>query len=186
MHAQTCPWANTSPLMQEYHDHEWGRPVHDDRLLFEFLILEGMQAGLSWEIILKRREGMRAALDGFDPHAIADYSSDKIQSLMENPDIIRNRRKLNALVQNARAFLDVQRKHGSFDTFVWSFVDFTPVLNTWTRDNPPPAQTPASQALSRALKALGFAFVGPTICYAFMQAVGMVNDHIVGCPARKV
>jgi DNA-3-methyladenine glycosylase I len=170
--------------MRQYHDHEWGRPVHDDRALYEFLVLEGMQAGLSWEIILKRREVMRAAFDGFDPAIVAAYGPDKIEALLKDPALIRNRLKINAAVQNARAFLAVQAEYGSFDAFIWTFVGGVPRVNAWTGMGDIPAKTPESEAMSRALRQKGFAFVGPTICYAFMQATGMVNDHLTGCPAR--
>lgn len=179
-----CPWALSSPLMRRYHDREWGKPVHDDRALFEFLVLEGMQAGLSWEIVLKRREGMRAAFDGFDPAAVAAYGPDKVEALMRDPALIRNRLKINAAVQNARAFLAVQAEYGSFEAFIWALIGNAPVVNAWTSPEEVPAKTPASEAMSRVLKKKGFAFVGPTICYAFMQATGMVNDHLTGCPAR--
>jgi DNA-3-methyladenine glycosylase I len=179
-----CPWALSSPLMRQYHDHEWGRPVHDDRALFEFLVLEGMQAGLSWEIVLKRREGMRAAFDDFDPAIVAAYGPDKIQTLLQDPALIRNRLKINAAVQNARAFLAVQAEYGSFDAFIRTFVGNVPLVNAWTSLGEIPAKTPESEAMSRALRKKGFAFAGPTICYAFMQATGMVNDHLIGCPAR--
>jgi DNA-3-methyladenine glycosylase I len=172
-------------LERRYHGTEWGKPVHDDRLLFEFLILEGMQAGLSWAIILKKRERLREAFDGFDPFSICAYDADKIQTLLGDPDLIRNRLKVNAAVKNARAFLNVFEEYGSFDSYIWSFTDHTPVINAWTDIKQVPAHTPVSAAMSRALKARGFTFVGPTICYSFMQAVGMVNDHLVGCPARQ-
>lgn len=184
MHENLCPWANTSELERRYHDTEWGKPVHDDRVLFEFLILEGMQAGLSWAIVLRKRERLREAFDGFDPRAVCAYGPDKIRALLEDPALIRNRLKVNAAVKNARAFLNVCEKYGSFDSYIWSFVGHTPVVNAWTDIKQVPAQTPVSDTMSRDLKDKGFSFVGPTICYAFMQAVGMVNDHLVGCPAR--
>lgn len=184
MQGNRCAWAYNSEQERTYHDTEWGKPVHDDRLLFEFLILEGMQAGLSWSIVLNKRENMRAAFDGFDPEKISAYGPDKIAALLSDPALIRNRLKVNAAVKNARAFLNVRAEHGSFDAYIWSFVDHAPVVNAWTDMREIPAQTPVSARMSRALKARGFCFVGPTICYAFMQAVGMVNDHLVGCPNR--
>lgn len=184
MQENLCPWANNSELERRYHDTEWGKPVHDDRLLFEFLILEGMQAGLSWAIVLKKRERLRAAFDGFDPVSVSAYGADKVQALLSDPELIRNRLKVNAAVKNARAFLKIQGEYGSFDSYIWSFVGHTPIVNTWTDSDQIPARTPVSAEMSRALKGKGFSFVGPTICYAFMQAVGMVNDHLAGCPAR--
>ena len=185
MHTVICPWANNSELERLYHDTEWGRPVHDDRVLFEFLVLEGMQAGLSWAIVLRKRERLREAFDGFDPRVVSGYGPEKIDALMADPACIRNRRKITAAVKNARAFLDVCAEYGSFDAFIWSFVGHRPIDNAWTDPAKVPSSTPVSEAMSRALKARGFSFVGPTICYAFMQAVGMVNDHLVGCPARR-
>ena len=176
-----CPWAGDLPIYIDYHDNEWGRPVHDDRKLFEMLILEGMQAGLSWITILKKREAFRAAFDDFDPQRVALYGEEKLQALMADPGIIRNRLKLRAAVANARAFLEVQRTHGSFDAFLWRYVDGTPIVNRWERMEDVPASTPLSQQISRDLKKLGFRFVGPTIIYAYMQSVGMVNDHLTGC-----
>jgi DNA-3-methyladenine glycosylase I len=176
-----CPWADGSILEREYHDHEWGRPVHDDRLLFEFLVLEGAQAGLSWLTILKKREGYRRAFDHFEPAKIAAYSDAKIAGLLEDPGIIRNRLKVRAAVTNARAFLAVQKEFGSFDTYIWQFVGGKPIRNSWRTMAEIPASTPESEAMSRDLKRRGFKFVGATICYAFMQAVGMVNDHLTDC-----
>lgn len=184
MHTGICPWANNSEPERRYHDTEWGKPVHDDRALFEFLVLEGMQAGLSWAIVLKKRERLREAFDGFDPAAVAAFGPEKIDALRKDPALIRNRLKINAAVKNARAFLLVREEYGSFDAFIWSFVGNRPVVNAWTNAGQVPSSTPVSEVMSRALKARGFSFVGPTICYAFMQAVGMVNDHLVGCPAR--
>lgn len=176
-----CPWAEGSALERAYHDHEWGRPVHDDRLLFEFLVLEGAQAGLSWSTILKKREGYRRAFDHFEPAKVATYSEAKIARLLENPEIIRNRLKVRAAVTNARAFLAVQEEFGSFDAYIWQFVGGRPIRNAWQDPADIPATTPQSEAMSRDLKRRGFKFVGATICYAFMQAVGMVNDHLVDC-----
>jgi DNA-3-methyladenine glycosylase I len=167
--------------MMEYHDLEWGAPIHDDRSLFEFLILEGAQAGLSWETILKKRDSYRAAFDYFDAAAIAAYDQGKVEELLANPNIIRNRLKIEAAVQNAKSLLAVQKEYGSFNEYVWRFVDGRPKQNGWKSLGDIPAQTSESNALSRDLKRYGFKFVGPTICYAFMQAVGMVNDHLVNC-----
>jgi DNA-3-methyladenine glycosylase I len=175
-----CEWAQTEPNLS-YHDREWGVPVHDDRLLFEFLTLEGAQAGLSWETILKKREGYRQAFDGFDAERIARYDEGKRATLMMNPGIVRNRLKIASVVVNAQAFLNVQDEFGSFDRYVWSFVDGRPKVNGWTSLSQIPARTPESDAMSKDLIRRGFKFVGSTICYAFMQACGLVNDHIVDC-----
>lgn len=177
----TCPWALASSLEQHYHDKEWGVPVHDDRLLFEFLLLEGAQAGLSWRTVLAKRQAYREAFDDFDAVAIASYDARRIQRLLHNPGLIRNRLKLQAAVDNARAFLRVQQEYGSFDRYIWRFVGGGTRQNRWERMEQVPANTVESEQMSRALKKLGFKFVGPTICYAFMQAVGMVNDHLVTC-----
>lgn len=177
-----CAWGiGPDPLYTAYHDEEWGVPVHDDRLLFEFLVLEGAQAGLSWATILRRREGYRAAFDGFDVATVAAYDEARIAALLADPRIIRNRRKVESAVNNARAFLRVQAEFGSFDAYMWRFVDGRPKINTWRTLSEIPAETDESRALSRDLKARGFSFVGPTICYAHMQAVGMVNDHTTDC-----
>jgi DNA-3-methyladenine glycosylase I len=175
-----CPWARTE-LSIPYHDREWGVAQHDDRVLFEFLILEGAQAGLSWETILKKRETYRRAFDGFDPARVSRYTPRKVERLLADPGIIRNRLKIAAAIENAKAFLRVQEACESFDAYVWGFVDGTPRRNTWGRLAEVPASTPISDALSRDLRRRGFRFVGSTICYAFMQAVGMVNDHLVSC-----
>jgi len=167
--------------MIHYHDEEWGVPVHDDRRLFEFLILEGAQAGLSWETILKKRENYRAAFDNFDPSAIARYGQRKLRRLLADPGIVRNRLKIDAAVQNARAVLAVQEEFGSLDTYLWGFVGGGPRVNAWRSLKQVPARTPESDAVSKGLRQRGFKFVGSTICYAFMQATGMVNDHVVGC-----
>jgi DNA-3-methyladenine glycosylase I len=178
-----CGWArNVSPLYEAYHDHEWGVPVHDDRLLFEFLILEGAQAGLSWSTILNKRARYREVYDGFDPAKVARYGEAKTASLLADPGIVRNRLKVAASITNALAFLEVQREFGSFDAYLWSFVGGRPIQNAWTCLADLPATSPESDALSRDLKRRGFRFVGSTICYALMQAVGMVNDHETGCP----
>ncbi len=176
-----CEWAGDDPLMVAYHDHEWGRPLHDDRRLFEFLILEGAQAGLSWMTILKKRENFRRALDGFDPVRMAAYKAEKIRLLLQDKGIIRNRLKIQACITNARTFLAVQTEFGSFDAYIWQFVNHKPVRNSWKRPGDIPTLTPASESMSKDLKKRGFRFVGPTICYAFMQATGMVNDHTTDC-----
>ena len=176
-----CAWAGSDPLYQAYHDTEWGVPVHDDRLLFEFLILEGAQAGLSWITILRKREAYRTAFAGFDPESVAIFDSAKIAGLLENPGIVRNRLKVESAVSNARAFLAVREEFGSFDAYLWRFVEGRTVQNAWQQMSDVPTTSPVSDALSRDLKRRGFRFVGSTICYAFMQAVGMVNDHTVDC-----
>jgi len=175
-----CAWASNE-LSIPYHDKEWGVPVHDDLVLFEFLVLEGAQAGLSWDTILKKRENYRKALHGFDPNRIAHYSSHKLETLMSNPGIIRNRLKIASLVKNAKAFLNLQKEFGSFDRYIWQFIGGQPQVNSWRPGQRLPASTSASDVMSKDLKRRGFTFVGSTICYAFMQAVGMVNDHAVNC-----
>ena len=176
-----CEWAGTDPLMVEYHDREWGTPVHDDRTLFEFLILEGAQAGLSWSTVLKKRERYRQVFDNFDAAKVAGYTEKKTAKLLADPGIIRNRLKVASAVRNAKVFLAVQEELGSFDAFIWQFVGGAPIVNRWRSLKQIPAQTAESDAMSRELKRRGFNFVGSTICYAFMQAVGMVNDHTVDC-----
>jgi DNA-3-methyladenine glycosylase I len=178
---ERCSWALTSQQYTDYHDHEWGVPVHDDRKLFEMLILEGVQAGLSWSLILKKRAGYLEAFDGFDAIKIAAYDEHKIQELLANPAIVRNKLKIQATIQNARSFLQVKSQWDSFDTFLWRFVDGHPLQNAWETMQQVPASTKQSDTMSKELKRSGFTFVGTTICYAFMQAVGMVNDHIVPC-----
>jgi DNA-3-methyladenine glycosylase I len=175
-----CAWARREPNLS-YHDHEWGVPQHDDRTLFEFLVLEGAQAGLSWETILKKRAHYRAAFDGFDPRLVAAYDDAQAARLLTNPGIVRNRLKIAAAIQNARAFLAVQAEFGSFDRYVWAFVGGKSQHNNWQSLRDIPAQTPDAERLSRDLRRRGFKFVGPTICYAFMQATGLVNDHTVDC-----
>ncbi len=175
-----CPWAKNE-LYVQYHDTEWGVPVHDDRLLFEFLILEGAQAGLSWETILKKRANYRKAFDHFDPTIVARYGQKKHKSLLADSGIVRNRLKIGAAIQNAKAFLAVQAEVGTFDQYIWRFVGHEPKQNTWSSFKDVPAKTPESDAMSKDLQRRGFKFVGSTICYAFMQAVGMVNDHLVDC-----
>jgi DNA-3-methyladenine glycosylase I len=181
-----CAWCpSDNPLYIQYHDEEWGVPVHDDRKLFEMLILEGAQAGLSWLTILKRREGYREAFDHFDAEKIARYDQRKMAALLKNPGIIRNRLKIAATVTNAQAFLQVQKEHGTFDRYIWSFVGGKPKRNHRKSGEQLPAQTPEAEVMSRDLKKRGFRFVGPTICYAFMQAVGMVDDHAADCFRAK-
>lgn len=176
-----CDWAGSEPLYLAYHDQEWGVPVHDDRHLFEMLILEGAQAGLSWSTILKKREGYRLAFENFEPEKVAAFNEDAIEALLVNPGIVRNRAKVAAAIQNAQAVLRVQAEFGSFDAYIWQFVGGQPKQNGWRSLAEIPAQTPESVAMSKDLRQRGFNFVGPTICYAFMQAVGLVNDHIVDC-----
>jgi DNA-3-methyladenine glycosylase I len=176
-----CEWTGTDPLMIAYHDMEWGVPLHNDQELFEFLILEGMQAGLSWMTILRKRKNFRAAFDGFDPVKVSRYDQDKFELLMQDAGIIRNRRKIEAAAQNARAFLAVQEEFGSFDAYIWGFVGGKPIVNSWKKMSQIPAQTEESVILSKDLKKRGFNFVGPTIVYAHMQATGMVNDHTTDC-----
>ncbi len=171
--------------MVEYHDHEWGVPVHDDRRLFEFLILEGAQAGLSWETILNKRENYRKAFDHFQPAKIAKYDRRKVRELMANPGIVRNRLKIESTISNAKAFLAVQQEFGTFDRYIWQFVGGKPKIDSWAATQHPPATSPESDAMSKDLKRRGFRFVGSTICYAFMQAVGMVNDHSRDCFRQK-
>ena len=176
-----CAWANGGPLEIEYHDTEWGVPSRDDRHLFEMLILEGAQAGLSWSTILRKRENYRKAFAGFDPIKVARFDARKRAALMRDPGIVRNRLKIEATVANARQVLAVQEEHGSLADYLWQFVDGRPVVNAWTAMGQVPAETAASRAMSKALIKRGFRFVGPTICYAFMQATGMVNDHVTTC-----
>jgi len=176
-----CAWAGDNPLYQSYHDLEWGVPIYDDRLLFEFLTLEGAQAGLSWLTILKKRQGYRTAFADFDPAVVAGFDANKVVQLLENPAIVRNRLKVESTLSNARAFLAVQEEFGSFATYQWRFVEGSPLQNARRNLSEVPASTPISDALSRDLKQRGFRFVGSTICYAYMQAVGMVNDHTLDC-----
>ncbi|MEN6292928.1 MAG: DNA-3-methyladenine glycosylase I [Methanobacterium sp.] len=176
-----CPWAEKDPLLIKYHDQEWGSPVHEDNLLFEFLVLEGAQAGLSWVTVLKRRENYREAFDNFDPAKISRYNEEKIEGLMNNSGIIRNRRKILSAVTNAKAVLKIQEEFSSFDSYIWQFVGRKPIQSKWKHAEDLPTFTAESENMSKDLKKRGFKFVGPTICYAFMQAVGMVNDHVVDC-----
>lgn len=181
-----CSWAESSDAMRSYHDHEWGVPSHDDPHLFEMLVLEGAQAGLSWSTILNKRENYRRALDGFDIERIVRYDDDKLAALLEDPGIVRNRLKIRSVVGNARAFRDVTAEHGSFATYLWSWVDGTPAVNRPREMAEVPARTELSDELDKELKRRGFNFVGTTIVYAYLQAVGVVDDHLVGCPAKAV
>jgi DNA-3-methyladenine glycosylase I len=177
-----CFWATTDdPLYLTYHDQEWGLPVHNDRLLFEFLILEGAQAGLNWYTILRKRPNYHLAFDGFDPHIIAQYDEHKVSELLTNPGIIRNQLKIRATIQNAQAFLKIEREFGNFDAYIWQFVSGKPIVNAWVTGRDVPTETKISLQMSKDLLKRGFKFVGSTICYAYMQAVGMVNDHTIDC-----
>ncbi|MBB3186270.1 DNA-3-methyladenine glycosylase I [Microbacter margulisiae] len=176
-----CPWADTNDWNKIYHDTEWGVPVHDDTKLFEFLVLDAFQAGLSWVTILKKRENFRKAFDHFNANIIASYTEDKIQSLMQNANIIRNQMKIRATVDNAQSFLQIQEKYGSFDKYIWQFTNYQTLVNSWINQVNIPASSKESDEMSRSLKTHGFKFVGTTICYAFMQAAGMVNDHTIHC-----
>ncbi|MEW5747928.1 MAG: DNA-3-methyladenine glycosylase I [Candidatus Thermoplasmatota archaeon] len=177
-----CPWAESDdPLYRDYHDKEWGVPLHDDRRLFELLVLEGAQAGLSWSTVLHKRENYRRAFAGFDPRKVAAFDSRKVSRLLDDPGIIRNRLKIESAISNARAFLDVQREFGDFDSYVWSFVGGKPIINRRKSAREIPTTTPEAERMSSALVKRGFRFVGPTICYAYMQSMGMVNDHVVDC-----
>ena len=176
-----CPWPGADPLMIEYHDTEWGVPLRDDRKLFEFLLLDGAQAGLSWLTILRKREGYRRAFDNFDPHRIAGYGDRETARLLADPEIVRNRQKIASAIGNAQAFLQVQQEFGSFAEYIWAFVGGSPIKNRWDHDAGVLATSPESEAMSKDLRRRGFRFVGPTICYAFMQASGLVNDHLPAC-----
>jgi DNA-3-methyladenine glycosylase I len=180
-----CPWADGSPLYAAYHDREWGVPVHDDRVFFEFLVLEGAQAGLSWSTILNKREGYREAFADFDPATVAGFDQRYVERLLANERIVRNRLKVESTISNARAFLELQREHGSFDRYVWGFVGGKPLQNRRRRIAELPARTKQSDALAKDLSRRGFRFVGSTIMYAFMQATGLVNDHLIACPRRN-
>ena len=177
-----CPWVSLKdPVMLAYHDEEWGVPVHEDRKMFEFIVLEGAQAGLSWSTVLNKRDNYRRAFAGFDPEKIARFDERKVERLILNPGIIRNRRKIESTVSNAKAFLEIQDEFGSFDSYIWSFVDGRPIRNRWRRLSQIPVTSPVAKELSADLIKRGFRFFGPTICYSHMQAVGMVNDHLVDC-----
>jgi DNA-3-methyladenine glycosylase I len=178
---QRCSWAGTDPLYVTYHDTEWGVPEHDDRKLFEMLVLEGAQAGLSWITILRRREGYRRAFDGFEPGVVAEYDEARVERLLQDTGIIRNRAKIRSAINNARRYLEIQREHGSFDAYIWAFVDGRPIVNSWEAVNEIPARTPLSDRISKDLVKRGFSFVGSTIMYAHLQATGMVNDHVRSC-----
>ncbi|WP_349769969.1 DNA-3-methyladenine glycosylase I [Mesotoga prima] len=176
-----CPWAEVDKLYIEYHDTEWGVPLHDDNIWFEFLILEGAQAGLSWHTVLKKREEYRKAFSGFDPRVVSKYGENEITKLVENPGIIRNRKKIHSAINNAKRFIQIQEEYGTFDSYVWSFVNNKPIINTWESLSEIPSVTEKSVEISRSLRDKGFTFVGPKIVYALMEATGMVNDHLVGC-----
>ena len=180
-----CAWVSTDPLYITYHDEEWGVPIYDDKLLFEFIILEGMQAGLSWITVLRKREHYRKLFDNFNAKKIVQYDDKKIQELLKNPNIIRNKLKINGVVKNARAYLEIKKEFGSFSDYLWQFVNGKPLQNKWKTIKSVPATSPESDAMSKALKKRGFTFVGSTICYAFMQAVGMINDHTIDCHRHK-
>ena len=181
-----CPWCTGFDLYRQYHDNEWGVPLRDERALFELLILEGAQAGLSWSTVLKKREHYRQVFDGFKPEVIAAYDEAKVTALLADPGIIRNRAKVTATIANAKAYLTIKEGGQSFSDYLWQFVDHTPIQNAWQNMAEVPTSTPQAVAMSKALQKLGFKFVGPTICYAFMQAAGMVNDHLVSCPRHEV
>jgi len=180
-----CEWCGDDPLYIKYHDEEWGMPEHDDRKLFEMLLLEGAQAGLSWITVLKKRENYRKAFSNFNPNRIAKYDSKKVKELLNNPGIIRNKLKVNAFINNAQCFLNVKKEFGMFDNYIWQFVNHEPVINKFKSLSEIPATTEASESMSKDLKKRGFKFVGSTICYAYMQACGMVNDHVVNCYRYK-
>lgn len=180
-----CSWCGTDPLYVAYHDEEWGVPLHDDRRLFELLVLEGAQAGLSWITVLRKREAYRRAFDGFDPQAVAAFTPERLAAILQDPGIVRNRLKVAAAVTNARAFLQVQAAFGSFDAYLWGFTGGRPVVNRWRSHAEVPAVTPAAERLSKDLRQRGFTFVGPTIVYAYMQSAGLVDDHVLGCWKRR-
>ena len=180
-----CPWCRGDALYMAYHDEEWGKPCHDDRALFEFLVLEGAQAGLSWITVLRRRDAYRRAFADFAPELVAAFDEAKVESLMQDQGIVRNRAKIKSAIRNASCFLDVQREFGSFDRYIWSFIGGEPIVNRFSFGDPVPAETDISRQMSRDLKKRGFSFVGPTICYAYMQAVGMVDDHYLECWLRQ-
>lgn len=186
MDKSCCDWAVKSELERKYHDEQWGVPSYDDRFLFEMLILEGMQAGLSWITILQKRDNMRLAFDNFDPYIISNYTEKKLQELMENPNIIRNRLKLNSLPLNAKSFIEIKKKFGSFSNYLWEYVDNRPIINYWEKIEEVPVKTELSEKISKDLKKRGFKFVGPTIIYSFLQAVGVINDHLIYCHRHPV
>jgi DNA-3-methyladenine glycosylase I len=176
-----CSWPGDDPLMIQYHDEEWGVPLHDDGKHFEFIVLDGMQAGLSWRTVLHKRENFRAAFDQFDVQKVAGYGEMKVAELLNNSGIIRNRQKIAAAIQNARALQTIQAEFGTFDHYIWQFVEGQPIVNQWAASHDIPAQSPEAEAMSKDLRRRGFSFVGPTICYAYMQAAGMINDHLLAC-----
>jgi DNA-3-methyladenine glycosylase I len=176
-----CAWANSNDLMIQYHDREWGVPLHEDKKLFEFFVLEGFQAGLSWQIVLNKRENFRKAFDDFDPEIVANYNHEKIDALIQDKSIIRNKMKIAACVNNAQRFLEIQKEFGSFDTYIWGFVNYQPIVNSFATMNEMPSKTELSDKISADLKKRGFKFVGSTVIYAHMQATGMLNDHLVDC-----
>lgn len=178
---QRCPWCLVDPIYIKYHDEEWGVPVHDDRKHFEFLILESFQAGLSWITILKKRENFRRAYSDFDPHMVSQYDEEKIIELLKNEGIVRNRKKIEASIHNAKKFIEIQKQFGSFDEYIWRFVNYKPIINSWEKIEDIPSRTELSDVISEDLKRRGFAFIGSTIVYSYMQAVGLVNDHLVSC-----
>jgi DNA-3-methyladenine glycosylase I len=178
-------WSTKNPLYIKYHDEEWGFPLHDDKKLFEMLILEGFQAGLTWELILNRRQGLNQAFEGFDPQKVSEFNEQNITQLLANPQVIRNKLKIQAAINNAHKFLQIQEQSGSFDKYIWQFVNNEPITHNFKDWKEMPAQTPESQNMSKSLKKHGFKFVGPTICYAYMQAIGMVNDHLTTCFRHK-
>ena len=186
MTMDACPWCAQDPLYRRYHDGEWGVPVHDDTVLFELLVLEGAQAGLSWLTVLRKREHYRRAFEGFDPRRVAAFDAARIEALLQDPGIIRNRLKIASAVSNARAFLEVESRFGSFDRYIWDFVDGRPIINRFASMAEVPAVTPLAETISHDLKRRGFRFVGPTIVYAYLQATGLVNDHLVSCPRHAV
>lgn len=177
-----CPWAEQSDLERDYHDNQWGIPLHDELRLFQMLNLEGMQAGLSWRTVLQKQDAMLTAFDGFDPHICKNYDDAKVAELMGNAGIIRNRLKIQAVIQNSRVYFDLCEKHGSLDNFLWRYVNHKPIVNYWNTQSEIPATTPLAEQISKDMKALGFKFVGPTIIYALLQAAGLINDHMVWCP----
>ena len=180
-----CTWPGDDELMNKYHDEEWGTPLHDDRKLFEFMVLDAFQAGLSWKTVLHKRRNFDKAFAGFDPLKVSKFKEDKIEALLQDPGIIRNKLKVNATVTNARAFLAVQKEFGTFDRYIWQFVNHKPVISRWSSMGQIPAKSDLTDAMSKDLLSRGFKFVGSTICYAFMQAAGMVNDHLISCPRHK-
>lgn len=180
-----CSWASSNPLEIEYHDEEWGVPVHDDRLLFEMLILEGAQSGLSWAVILNKRQGYLKAFDNFDAKKISRYNEKKVEKLLQNQNIVRHKLKINATIENAKRFLEVQKEYGTFDSYIWSFVNGKPIQNKWKDTSEVPTSTKESDEMSKSLKKKGFKFIGSTTCYAYMQGIGMVNDHVTNCFRHK-